>query len=1249
MENETKKIVEFLKKYSFEDLMRSFFVQNLWLPNVSSPIKSQYLYVVLESIFDQLPKENKISSYEDFKAFSEALLPLIPSFPMMEDYLPENDWGDIKYFYEDEFYKIFYGGDLSNTYDYYYSFEVTHRGFDDYYREKIGRSVLDEFEFCMQLQDSIIRKIDPRTQQQTDVSLGNFETPSEEFWNEAKSFLDSFSPEQIYNRDLVKEYTKDFDSAQPTPVPNGGEFQQRAHDGKNCFYFFAKRDGKLFPVLPRKFFAVVFDKWGRILYENWEKIEAGNKGADTRIGFELFKFIRERSKEKEVFAFGSALYPDLKPHKTIFTTVFRSKDRLVLIQVIPPASPKGTQQAHLDTLVGELKEANDLFLQPPTRVALRADSQIMQLDSPSESVPALTPLILTVIPHTTTDLGIIGMPNDLVGEIMGMDQLVGIIDEMESLDEFAEFFEFQEQADGAFSFSMSSTLDRFGAFKDSHGILLAGADVPDMVVLDPHWGDHYRYKSLSSFWKMYPEDIFFGHPRSWSIVKKAADAGDLILNSRRFMGYVYHRGVGSASVFMSAPVDSLNYEQGMFTDLMMNSLSDALEIYEEDLKPLPFAQDGRRVHILFFPTSFVKDNESVTHLNHLIPTDEEFWKMDMSRLRIAEFGARVVFDEEKLSLALQDAKDRSVQVQLLIDVLKQVNSHFGDTGFAAIETKLQGEKTKPNRFRRFALKTKVSFPHRAPDETPEEKELKLANKKIAEIAQANKVSIGDYEGDAAKKQVNTLRDGLISFLNEKVKEYDFTKALPVLISNIDGLTAEYDRKTAMVKDSLDQEVDYQREVFMGRDKQHFLHHHKNYRYLVEKFVQLQPTGEKDLSREDLRQLLAYVDVLLNLYAASDFLHYGIYPARIKIESDFQVGVDYGAEIGDMQTEYAQEQAKLNLGQIGSKADRLNTPLDPVVYIDEIDNAFKTDLGFSFKNLVSLQQVLAGWTMFNEGLTEATYYSADIEEIRAACVKGIEGYDASETGAIVEFLTLDPSKILLIEGDPKPAADLPVWEYSKRATRYSLKPIIKIGDEYYWGAYSMDRSGKIWSQIADADALPAEINIPTVRAVLERGHKAVEDALQDRIIEIVKRSTAEVKEEINPHRLGLHATDIGDVDVFALLRSKNIILNIESKIIDQAFCNKDLQRISRAIFGRTDSGGSFVKGYLQKVEDREAYLKTQGKTLAERYWPKLPDTPKVVSIFVTQSSYWWTKYPTTKTDVHFIELQLLEDFIKDLLA
>jgi len=91
----------YLCKFSFNDLAKSFFALNLWLPNVASPIKSQLLYVLLESISNRLQTKDQIETYNQFKEFSETIISLIPSFPMMEDYIPETDWGEIKYFFYD--------------------------------------------------------------------------------------------------------------------------------------------------------------------------------------------------------------------------------------------------------------------------------------------------------------------------------------------------------------------------------------------------------------------------------------------------------------------------------------------------------------------------------------------------------------------------------------------------------------------------------------------------------------------------------------------------------------------------------------------------------------------------------------------------------------------------------------------------------------------------------------------------------------------------------------------------------------------------------------------------------------------------------------------------------------------------------------------------------------------------------------------------------------------------------------------
>src|SRR5262249_9657293 len=89
-------LVSFLQEYSFDDLARAFFALSLWLPNISSPIKLLYLYALLESVAPLLPSENRLNMYADIEDFCETIFKLLPSFPMLEDYVPDADWGEIQ-------------------------------------------------------------------------------------------------------------------------------------------------------------------------------------------------------------------------------------------------------------------------------------------------------------------------------------------------------------------------------------------------------------------------------------------------------------------------------------------------------------------------------------------------------------------------------------------------------------------------------------------------------------------------------------------------------------------------------------------------------------------------------------------------------------------------------------------------------------------------------------------------------------------------------------------------------------------------------------------------------------------------------------------------------------------------------------------------------------------------------------------------------------------------------------------------
>lgn len=87
-----KKISQVFCNYSIEDVATSLFISNIWLPNIASPIKHQLLTAIFVSLKpEQFKKTNVISTYDVFKRFLGEIYPLLPSFPLLEDYVPETD------------------------------------------------------------------------------------------------------------------------------------------------------------------------------------------------------------------------------------------------------------------------------------------------------------------------------------------------------------------------------------------------------------------------------------------------------------------------------------------------------------------------------------------------------------------------------------------------------------------------------------------------------------------------------------------------------------------------------------------------------------------------------------------------------------------------------------------------------------------------------------------------------------------------------------------------------------------------------------------------------------------------------------------------------------------------------------------------------------------------------------------------------------------------------------------------------
>lgn len=1239
------KLRTLFSEYSLDDLARSFFVLNMWLPNVGSPIKIEYLYTALECCAGSLSKVNKIRSHDDFRQLCESLLANMPSFSMLEDYAPEADWGEIKYFYNEEFYRVFYGASLSNPYDFYSSYEIIHCGFEQEYIKLAGRSPSGELTFCLGIQDLIVGGVDQATSPKPEVIPGHIEIPPEEFWERTNQFLAGFGPQELFDKVQLDHYSNEIASKPDSTWPDHEEFVTRSFEGRNSFYFFIKSEDKYYPVMPRKYLSVLYDTWGELLRKHYAEIRGLNKKSDGVVDIELFKFVRERVETDSVFGLVSAQASDSKPRSLSFAVAIQSKDRLYLIHIVPLSRYLEDVSAYFEELSGLLSEAHECLSKSPTRLLVWSKNEIVEFHHKQKGLP-LEPVFLISTPYLVTELRSLAIPEALPGVVLPIDQLLGIIDEVEDADDLANFFDYREQLRSSSTMTpFTSFLDLFGSYKDSHSVLFEGVTTATHLSLDLHWGSEYRFRSLSDFWAKFPPMNFIGHPRGWALPK---DGPSNSLKSRRLRAYYYYQSVGEAVFFINAPAHLIMPSVGKVVDLLMQSIRDALGLYSMSISRLsPFAEKNR-IQVLCVPSSAVAHSEKLAHLQHLVP-DKSPWKVDIAEIGPQEYGITLVFDDKELTDMLIAASDRSIQIDLLVCIIEELSGLMPDDNSKVVVKSLATERKEKNRFRLFAIPKEVSFPDTEQVLLPEVRDFKLADKAIAHLASGLEISPGTYEGTEAIERVNALIESLVNHIEHRVSEYGLDQVIPLLLSNIDSLVHQHEKKVVQVRESIDQEVEYDRESRMGKDKKEFLHDHQTQRYLIEKFVQKRPSGQTDLGADALRCLLALAERLLNLYSASDALYYGVAPARMSISSEYVTSVMYTDDFKRMEIIYSKEQSRMNLGLAGCMDDVPECSTATTGYLEELDQAFTKDMGFGLKDIASVGRVLSCWAS-SCNVQESESYSATLDQIATACCKHVSDFDSSQTKAICDLLTLRSEDMLRLEDSVDETSDLPVWEYTKRIMRYTIRPIIRIGEGYFWAPYSMFRAVQLWTGIGNSHKVPPSLNAPETKSVIRKAHEDLGSAMEKKCKEIVDRYTARAQANVYPHKLDNASVDIGDFDVIAFFENQGVLITIESKIIDPAFCMKDTRRLRDMIFGREKRDGSLKEGYLHKVEKRHNYLKANVADFIDRLgWGRPTNPPRVVSLFVTQRSYWWTRFPTTTTEVQFVESRLLDDFLRDLIS
>jgi hypothetical protein len=267
-----------------------------------------------------------------------------------------------------------------------------------------------------------------------------------------------------------------------------------------------------------------------------------------------------------------------------------------------------------------------------------------------------------------------------------------------------------------------------------------------------------------------------------------------------------------------------------------------------------------------------------------------------------------------------------------------------------------------------------------------------------------------------------------------------------------------------------------------------------------------------------------------------------------------------------------------------------------------------------------------------------------QEIVKTLLENIEDLELAEAQKIVEFATLDPKQVRRLIGKDVVESDVPIWEQNKRSNRYTIKPLIPIGDTLRWGAALTKRAFDIWTSTISDGYLPADFPWPNVKKVVESIKVGIEEQLEDRAYEVCARVTPYTLPNVNfKHRFPKESfDDVGDFDVLAYWPKSNQWMALECKYNKPPFCIKDGRRLREEIFGKGLDHGQF-----SKIERRRKFLLLHaGRLRALLKWPP-PETENLTihELYVSRDIYWWMRNPAYEVPTQFVRVDALDNWLR----
>lgn len=1205
-------LISFLREYYPEELIVAINIVELWPPNISATFKQSILLNTFLSIPEKKFKCNKtIKTYEEFERFTEYLITIFPDFPMMEDYVPEIDWGEVKFELDNQLYNIFYGGVIERVPDFIHAFLIVHGDKPD---------VLEAISCVLQVQDYVINQLKHIIELPKSIDSGYLEVPSIQFWTECRKVLANLDEHikdvpNILSISLGKEST----------YSNLNEFSSAFMQSQVNQNIFVQISGKYYPFSIRNCASVVIDKFSK-------------KSTDVKnVSFRLLEFINRRvktSSEQPLLLFDSN-----QLYSTVVTAVLHAHNQFYFIIILD--DDEDTVEVFESNLQKALKSDYWGFKRINSPYAFNIKNEDEELVS-REKIE-----ILYVTGGVTTVMGMHKIPK--YGKVFPFSEFISIFDSIETMDEFVDFLSFVEKHKKSMFSPLSSLADKFGSFKDSNGILEKGAITYDVIALDPHTGSNWRYKYLTSYWK--DLSVSFPDKKTKWIPKKSYD-------NIQFLGaldgtkYSWSTKIERTNIHFVVQVEEFIYlpqVNGRMLDFFAESATDALSQRREILSQLDAIQ---QYHTVIFECELNKEY-LINDKGEVAPIDVNFfdslvWEVHQNDNRSK---GRLTVSLSINIIAMKNELDKSINSEFQGRLTKKVLEiiHINNNAYISESISELLEKSYENNIR-------VSLGSRSREfdslesfhNLPKPEHYITARKELAKIIRDAGYEKKRYELNSAKQVINDIASKYLAKLQEVIATYDKYQLIIAVLSNYDAYIYYKYNNSYRAMQSLEHEVAFDREESVYELQSSFAKNSNDLRYLLERLIANNFSGVKKPLQDDMLLIVAYVDWLMTLYSASEVIHHGIDVGGIEIDSEYIPQVFFSDNFEDFDHEFGLEQARNNLGIDINENDSVKGLITEDL-LDKLNLAFKDDLGFTFMTLVIVLDVLQSWADITK-IKLANHYCASLEEVINVCFKTIyELEDSSnvsklEISKATKFLILDPKRVLKKLDSEIEEFDVPVLEYNKRDQRLNIKPLISLDNRVIWSAGCAYRTRGIWLDRIIEGRLPANFSWGSVNTVVDNLKVDIEKELEKTTFKVFNRHYCssfchhgiDFKRRFKKEGFD----DVGDYDVLAYIPKSNTWIMVECKYNQTPYCLQDMKRLREKVFG------SGKKTHIPKIMKRYEFLEKNHSKICKLlgYLDHLNSSPNIVMLYVTREIYWIHRRPPYPTDIQFIQIDKLDSWL-----